>query len=87
MAEPAVSRAEPHGEGAARKRLRRLPDRLTAPTNAATDAIRDDTWVCDWIDALAWLETDAAETAAPAQVRRLRELAVALGKGPGHVLA
>ena len=49
-------------EGPARKRPRRDEDDL----------------LCDWIDALAWLET--AETTA--QVRRLRELAAALDKEP-----
>ena len=77
-----MSPAEPHGEGALWKRLRRDAGRLATLTNAATEATREDTWVCDWIDAFAWLETDAAETAAPTQVRRLRELAAALGTRP-----
>ena len=42
----------------------------------------DDELLCDWIGALAWLETDAANAAAAGQVRRLRELAVAVGKQP-----
>ena len=80
--EPAESPAEPHGEGTARKRLRRDAERLAASTNPATDATGDDAWLCDWIDAVTWLDTDAAEAAAPVQVRRLRELAAALGKRP-----
>ena len=69
-AAPAVPAAP---EGAARKRPRRDADRA---------ATHDDDLLCDWIDALAWLETDAANAATPAQVRRLRELAAALGKQP-----
>ena len=38
--------------------------------------------LCDWIGTLAWLETDAANAAAPLQARRLRELAAAVGKQP-----
>ena len=56
-------------EGAARKRPRRDADRA---------ATHDDDLLCDWIDALAWLET----AATTAQVRRLRELAAALGNQP-----
>ena len=72
-AEPAESPEEARAEGAARKHPRRDADRAAA---------HDDELLCDWIDALAWLETDAANAAAPAQVRRLRELAAALGKEP-----
>ena len=82
MIEPAMSPAEPHAEGAARKRPRRDAEGFASATNASTDARHGDTWLPDWIDALAWLETRAAEMTASIQVRRLRQMAATLGKQP-----
>ena len=69
--EPEAVPEESEAEGAVRKRPRRDADGVATCTNAAA---HDDDLLCDWIDALAWLET----AAATAQVRRLRELAAAL---------
>ena len=62
-------------EGPARKRPRRDVDGVATCTNVV---VNEDDLLCDWIGALAWLET----AATTAQVRRLRELAAALDKEP-----
>ena len=54
--DPAAPSA-PRADSAARKRPRRDADGVATCTNAAA---HDDDLLCDWIDALAWLETAAA---------------------------
>ena len=61
-AEPEEPPEEPEAEGAARKRPRRDADGAATSTNVTAD---DDDLLCDWIGAVAWLETDAAYAATP----------------------